>query len=79
MIGLLLSIILIGLERSDIIVVDELMKFLYGIKGCSKCDLREGCMDKNSKDNLLESIKVHYSLFSFKTWESMCRDFVKVG
>jgi len=54
------------------------MKFLYGVKGCSHCDMRGECTNKNSKVNLLEKAVSHPSLFVNKTWESACSDFVKV-
>jgi hypothetical protein len=54
------------------------MKYLYGVKGCCRCDSRSICPHelKNNKQNLLTSPKsIHES--GRGTWISYCNDFFR--
>jgi len=51
------------------------MKYLYSIKGCSHCDLREKCIYKNSPVNLSPKLRILKD--SRGTWETYCMDFTR--
>ena len=48
-----------------------MLLFLYAVKGCSHCDLRESCDIKNSKANLSKKMK------KVDRWETFCLDFFR--
>ena len=51
------------------------MKFLYAVKGCSHCGLRESCDLKNHRANLQDEVRVIRE--EKRTWWSRCKDFFR--
>lgn len=54
------------------------MKFLYGVKGCCRCDSRTDCPKelKNSDSNLLPSPRNVDD--GRRSWITFCADFLKM-
>jgi hypothetical protein len=54
------------------------MKYLYAVKGCSHCDSRGTCSDKNSEATLLAAVKRFEQRESGgQIWEAACKGFTR--
>ena len=50
-----------------------MMRYLYSVKGCSHCDIREGCDIKDHKANLVRDLR------HVDGWETFCADFMRIS